>query len=1590
MPEHGIFDSLWADAVAEYEKQTDRKIDSDNAFRVFGSLRDLEDAIEKRKDHFDVFRSEHRKIYSALAKCIDPMEPLLQIVQKGIGNSPYAPACAVFGAASYLLQACTSVSKSYDGIEELFRQMSNITVRLKEYEYKNIESSLSKKMTDILACFLDIIGKAEAVIKRKRFKQWARTVFLKDDGISSAVARLQKYVEEELGLLIALTYGLAKDVQKTAIDTGADIKNVKADLNDLLTNQRSDRQRAFSEADEKKLSDALKTDTVEEVTREHVGNLEKLTKGTAAWIRDDVMFQAWEQEKAPCLWVFGKPGVGKTMLAARTIEILQNKYPQHSDIPSLTSVSYLYFKDDNPKLQDCAQMWKTAAMQITKANDRFKKHVLATIEKKQDTFVSARRIWQQLFLDFFHEEVSSHSFPSLAFIVIDGLDEAPQAERVKLLTCLAELVTRGPNQSKCRIQVAVFARPDVRADPGFETVSFRMQERLIEVTPERNNTDIDLYIKQRLGDVSVLQVLKKMKATKEFQTLAKQIYNSVQSKSQGMFLWARLVFDQIRVSSSPEAVRDSLQGAPKGLDDMLYHVFKRLEVDEQMHQSYLKELLTWVFCAYRPFYISELFVLITISAKQHCYMIEDDLRGRYSSLFDMTGPFVESEGDQEQVLINEEDKTASEESDFGFLDDDDSRHDKDLWDESDHSDDDDNENQMQTRDTAITGKGEVEKDTFNIPYHWHETTVTFSHARIRDYLKTEGDPSTRRWHDSSVVPDNLNTARHDIVLAFFQIIDTNITDTHGVYSLKSYANVNWIKHLVEIDFCRIPKAAAVQLARKLSTLFYGGQGLLRTSFEACNEFIKTWFSVSKFSTLVRKIIGDYVEDVDEDQRSWAISAAQSARKLFQPLMAACVRTWLNKKGWDDPNYLDKSERVVWIIYACSTLTDDGNNEGSVEIFNTENGFWNIALDDLESLANIEPVPKSAHFYAGLAWIMMEAEEDIYTDRAVEYFKKALELLPGGWVAMEGLARCYGDNRGEYDTAIHWMEDAIRSLPQTDGLSGIDFYLETRISDWKLQLGDDQESVEIAQISYEASKGFTYGTGTASDSSILRSIKHYIEALYRTGQYTRIVELLRDLDARETLELNTSLWTIFLQYQTDEYYAGDIFNKLGKMTQELQDDSLHEIMKASVKNVTYLNSNTIADYQPIWLADQLAEWQYYYAPDPQESVEIWEKIVTLVDQSNEVVQQSQNWFRSKAAGFLSMIFFNAAKSNFNAGKDASVHVAKIENLAQHKQGGKRYYRASYPALILGLWLHEYIKAGEEVWKACIRPSVKQAIYMLSDEDPWNDQDAYSQLGKALFAAGDILNGSIAYGVTMKPLEDHRKVLEQQEKEQGIYKIDVAVNEPTLIEAEAREQQGERHNEDTSDHQTRETDIPFGEDIGELEEAKDSHQNTYEKGIAQEERSTGGEHIGEPDNNEHKGTNTGFDDAIGDSKAEAEAEEEGDNNDDDDDAEEELTESVNIKYAGFVYRWTCDGPCKTSLSDYVELWFCRVCRDYCFCEGCIKLLRRDEIRSRICAADHPLVRAFPITKEADELANALVERRFEVQQKWLDALRRVWEE
>ena len=488
------------------------------------------------------------------------------------------------------------------------------------------------------------------------------------------------------------------------------------------------------------------------------------------------------------------------------------------------------------------------------------------VKKDPELFASAKRLFQRLFLDFFTEDVNTKSLSSLAFIIIDGLDETSKHERVKFPACLAELVQRSSTAEHCRIQVGIFARPDVSGDPGFEKVGFRT-ERTIMVTPARNTVDIETFVRNRFKDVSILNALRTRKAKKEYDALARQTYSSVLARSQGMILWASLVFDEICNSPSPEAIRRTLQEAPQGLDDMIHHVFKRLHLEEQTHYSYLSELLSCVYCAYRPLYISEMFVLLLSLSGQHYLSLKDELKAKYSSLFEISGSSDDLEQDDKTEVLDEEESDSVFDG-FDFL----NNPDPDEGDSAEEENGDEAFEDVDKNGLIHSGSQKQEDGFSTLPAHWSNTTMAFSHARIRDYLRTEGgqDPNRpRRWKDDNVVSNDLNTTTLLFAIALFRIMRSNLASQYEIESLETYANLNSIKKFAEVDFTKTSRDAAVQAARLLAGFFSDGDFLLKRTLRMTSEFIQTWFGTDRYSKLVRKIIGKQLADLDEKDRPWA-------------------------------------------------------------------------------------------------------------------------------------------------------------------------------------------------------------------------------------------------------------------------------------------------------------------------------------------------------------------------------------------------------------------------------------------------------------------------------------------------------------------------------------------------------------------------------------------------------------------------------------------------------------------------------------------------------------------------------------------------
>jgi hypothetical protein len=97
--------------------------------------------------------------------------------------------------------------------------------------------------------------------------------------------------------------------------------------------------------------------------------------------------------------------------------------------------------------------------------------------------------------------------------------------------------------------------------------------------------------------------------------------------------------------------------------------------------------------------------------------------------------------------------------------------------------------------------------------------------------------------------------------------------------------------------------------------------------------------------------------------------------------------------------------------------------------------------------------------------------------------------------------------------------------------------------------------------------------------------------------------------------------------------------------------------------------------------------------------------------------------TSAERYLSDNYFNNAVSAHKAGEEPAYWVRKLRKLASSdvaSSGDDSVYKMNNAALLLGMYLRQYGTTEKSTWKACFRDSILQAIDVLGDEDPMNDQ------------------------------------------------------------------------------------------------------------------------------------------------------------------------------------------------------------------------------------------------------------------------------
>lgn len=488
------FDDLWVQALQRYEKLTERNLKREDNFLKLSSLSDLQKAVDESSRSLDAARNRHRGLTEPLRKCLAPLEPILQLTEAGVGMTPFAPAGLIFGASLHLLQSCKGVRECYDGLESLLERISGITTRVSKYIEMPSDEAIRESIVKILTDIMVMLGTAEKIIKRKRFKTFLRQVFVQEDELEESVASLERHVEAEQHLLTQLGY-------VAVTQTNASIGQAHHKLDGL---QESTKRAAAAAAGEK-LDRLLEYSSSEKNFQTQVNHEDAVVKGTGQWIRYDSVYQSWIQRRCRLLWVIGGPGTGKSTLAAQTIKLLESSTEDLVD-PSRPTVAYFYFRTGNTAQQECGQMIKSVLRQISQKSPAFRQALLKRLPMLKEYLAIPSRAWQDLLVEFFTLPKRSEQESTEAVLVLDGLDEADPHEQDQVLSCLNQLATC---PERPRLRVVTFCRPDVSAHPLFEEAEFQMHARTIRVTDDSNRKEIETFAKVRVKEVRLLRTLMK-------------------------------------------------------------------------------------------------------------------------------------------------------------------------------------------------------------------------------------------------------------------------------------------------------------------------------------------------------------------------------------------------------------------------------------------------------------------------------------------------------------------------------------------------------------------------------------------------------------------------------------------------------------------------------------------------------------------------------------------------------------------------------------------------------------------------------------------------------------------------------------------------------------------------------------------------------------------------------------------------------------------------------------------------------------------------------------------------------------------------
>jgi tetratricopeptide (TPR) repeat protein len=299
--------------------------------------------------------------------------------------------------------------------------------------------------------------------------------------------------------------------------------------------------------------------------------------GTCSWFLQSKLYQQWRAAQGPskskCLWIQGKPGSGKSVLAAQIIR----------DLKSLQDgvVTYALCKSGEENKSNLDDILRNIIHQVLCSTAPFKQALHQCIRNVR---LSAKTLHAQEIGQLWGLLQQIVEQGVQLYCVIDGLDECngTAEEQISFTKKLSSFM----KSSESTTRLAVISRLDLS-----ESGDLSQWSRVL-IQSQDVRDDIATYVSTKMQNSAVLS------RHREKKRLQKQLIDN----ADGMILWVELMIRELEDGCWD--VNSVLSKPPKGLEALYTAILSRMSKSAAV--SDIRHVLQLCLTAARPFRLDEL------------------------------------------------------------------------------------------------------------------------------------------------------------------------------------------------------------------------------------------------------------------------------------------------------------------------------------------------------------------------------------------------------------------------------------------------------------------------------------------------------------------------------------------------------------------------------------------------------------------------------------------------------------------------------------------------------------------------------------------------------------------------------------------------------------------------------------------------------------------------------------------------------------------------------------------------------------------------------------------------------------------------